>query len=168
MSKTPTSWVSGESPASSAKQNEQTRDYLTFGLPIWNVCQWYDDASVATIRTPHHNIGWYPYHEDKCVYDTLRLMFGYESVNSIIGLDVTFDSGATWTDALAGAAAAPVNLEPITNGSPATTHSKDWPLTGIVGFQWIGIRVAVSFLIPNASVSYIAIGFLYNATDTPF
>lgn len=168
MSKPRTSWVSGERPALSSKQNQQTIDYMTPGLPIFNVVQWFDSSTTDTPRATHY-LGWYPYNASKSVFNTLRLMFGVSVVGAvIIQLQVSFDSGGSWTNAMTGAGASPVPLDPIVSmGSPTSALSRDWDLTGIAGFQWIGIRIDMTVVV-TYSLGYLVQGFLWNTTDNPF
>jgi hypothetical protein len=169
MSKAKMSWVTGERPASSSKQNQQTVDHITPGLPIWSISMdvfWDTTLTPATQAIGNVRHGWYPFNGSKSVFDRLYLIGrevtdGTETTDE---LEVSFDGGANWQDAFPSAAAAPVDFY-ASAGTLVEIHD----ISGIAGFQWIGIRRSSDA--PNAfAASYRLkiLGLLYLSTDTPF
>lgn len=166
MSKAKSTWAPNESPISSSKQNQQTIDHITPGLPIWSI------SFDIVLTTPTSQIvtnvrhAWYPYHADKSVYDRLYLlgreiMDGAETTDE---LEVSFDSGATWTQAFPSAAAAPVDFY-ASAGTLVEIHD----ISVISGFQFIGIRRGTG--LPTSFTDNYRLkltGLLYLSTDSPF
>lgn len=162
MTKARVDWLPGQVPVPSTQLDQVTTDWMTNGLPImghsglWQV----DGIFILTDLA----MGWYPYHGDKSVHNSLRLLFGWtESAGGIFdNLEISLDSGGTWNDALSGSVAPPVDLG--TAAQHMVTHS----LTGIVGAEWIGFRMSLSYGVGTEEFRYAFQAFLYNSTDSPF
>lgn len=164
MSKPRTSWVSNESPASSSKQNQQTIDYMTPGVPVWSF------AFTAYAPTPssidNYQLGFYPHSPSKSVYNRLRIIgaANVSGVDDSLDYEISFDSGSTWTAAFPSASVAPVSLM-----SSAVTYVEDWNLDAqVTSFQYIGIRCGDMTALNDSSAVIKLFGFLFNITDNPF
>lgn len=164
MSKARVDWTFGESPVGSAKLDQVSIDHITPGLPIWSFAYsaFWDSTLTPNTVTPAPNIGFYPYHPDKSVYDRLYLIGravrdGAEFTNDI---EISFDSGGSWTGAFPSSTAAPVSFG-------TDTFSEIWNLdTNVVGFQWLGIRHNLATFDENYHLRLL--GFLYSSDDDPF
>lgn len=168
MSKARVSYATGERPALSSKQNQQITDYITMALPVFNSSElmYVDNATGGPIVVGVSNkvLGWYPYNPDKNVHTHLRILFGYSEIDgsTFNDLEYTLDSGSTWNNALSGSVAPPVDLGAVDQ------HMNTIPLASITTFQWIGVRLDITFDLNQSAFLYFFQGFLYNSTDTPF
>jgi hypothetical protein len=170
MSKARVTIATGERPAASAKTNQLVTDYLVMGLPIINVADfWFMDNTTGpgpgmAAGWSDKVLGWYPYTADKSVHNQLRILFGYTlSQATFTNLEYTTDSGSTWSNALSGAIAPPVDLNLVNE------FMNTFSLTSVTGSQWIGIRSS-GFFDPSGPsyFNFLLTAFLYNSTDTPF
>ncbi len=165
MPKARVDWAFNEALTSS-KHDEQTTDYITPGVPIWNV---QGDSIGGAV--PAGGIifaeTWYPYNGAKSVYDRLRIIGSYTNTSGLgIGVwEYTIDNGAAWVPV--AIAAPPVALTANRAGAAGQTYDHTVNLAGVVGATWLGLRM------DNTGAGWLNAGFwfvglLYLSSDTPF
>ena len=169
MSKAPVDWAFGEVPVQSSKMDQVVVDHITPGLSVWSVqvhAFWDNSLGAGPIMSSVVH-GWYPFHADKSVHNRLYLLARevMDGSETTANLEVTLDSGATWSPAFPSATAGPVEWF----GAGPGTLFEIWDVSTITGFQWIGIRrgstVPTSF---TTSYRLAIAGILYNLTFNPF